>query len=550
MVIEKHESEARLPDGVSLNDLLSLFYLFITPDTLETVARNTNKNAALEYTKKNPIENPHHRYWHDLTGADIGAYFGALLIIGCQPVAGSVDEFWRNDEDHPPYPLAREISRQNFQQISRYLKINNPEDELADDDWWRKVAPVSDGFKNAAKQYFKPASTLSIDEQLISCKGRSKHTLQLKVKAAKKGYKIYSLCEGSYLIDFLFTSKKVQITELRAYKPTSDLYKHTEFTDSERVVLTLIDRFRERHPDRQHYMVVLDNFFTTHRLLSELKAWGFGAFGTAKKGAGIPKEHLYLRDVTTKEKDYGLQCNSVVEGVNCLTFVDQKAIWLLTTCHDTANDPLCWRLLIKRPGASQAKAETGDDDKWYLPFPQVCHDYNHGMNGADVCSQTWGYYTVSRHAHYRNWWPLLWAILDATIVNIHKIYRAKRHLTKDLSHKDLQTEIALLLLRNPAAVLRKRPRVEKIYGQRPTKIPKPEHKWESIKRTWCEVHKPHKGSGGRPSRALQDITNVANHVRKRRDRGKQTQKGCKQCKVALCYTSGCWQAYHSKIGSL
>jgi hypothetical protein len=59
MIIEHHEPDARPPDGVSLDNPLPLFSLFFTPDTLEAIARNTNKNPALKCAKENPIENPH-----------------------------------------------------------------------------------------------------------------------------------------------------------------------------------------------------------------------------------------------------------------------------------------------------------------------------------------------------------------------------------------------------------------------------------------------------------------------------------------------------------
>ena len=73
-------------------------------------------------------------------------------------------------------------------------------------------------------------------------KGRSKHTLQIPSKAAEKGYKIYSLCDHGYLLDFLFTSKIAKISGLEDLKPTIELYKKDAFNDSERAVLSLVKR--------------------------------------------------------------------------------------------------------------------------------------------------------------------------------------------------------------------------------------------------------------------------------------------------------------------
>ena len=92
---------------------------------------------------------------------------------------------------------------------------------------------------------------------------------------------------------------------------------------SERVVLTLIQRLQAEHPDEViNLTLAYDNFFTTQKLFSALKTRGISAYGTAKDGSGIPKQHIYLRDCTDKKTDYGLICNSVVGGVNHVTFID------------------------------------------------------------------------------------------------------------------------------------------------------------------------------------------------------------------------------------
>lgn len=101
-------------------------------------------------------------------------------------------------------------------------------------------------------------------------RGRSKYTLQIPSKAAKKGYKIYSLCDHGYLLDFL--SKIAKISGLEDLKPTTELYRKDAFNDSERAVLSLVKRIQTVYPDRDAFAVVLDNFFTSHRLYIELRA--------------------------------------------------------------------------------------------------------------------------------------------------------------------------------------------------------------------------------------------------------------------------------------
>jgi hypothetical protein len=59
---------------------------------------------------------------------------------------------------------------------------------------------------------------------------------------------------------------------------------------------------------------------------------------------------------------------------------------------------------------------------------------------------------------------MLWLILDPSIANVIYLYRLKGFSESQLSHRDLQTTIALQLLRQPASVLRKRKSDVQVYG--------------------------------------------------------------------------------------
>jgi Transposase IS4 len=291
-----------------------------------------------------------------------------------------------------------------------------------------------------------------------------------------------------------------------------------------------------------------DNFFTTHKLFTELKSRGIAAYGTAKAGSGMPAQQVRLRDCTSKKEDYGLLCNSVYDGVNHVTFVDQKAVHMMTTAHDVKNDELAWRDAATRRNACLKRSrETAGRTE--LPYPQLSEDYNHGMNSCDVASQLWSYYSVSRYSHWRNWWPMLWLILDASIANVLYLYRLKGFSESQLSHRHLQTTIALQLLRQPASVLRKREPDVRVYGQRPSKIIQSPHQWIKPGKTSsgldqrgeCVQCKSPMARQGRPpvSAPLQELSTNIQHRRGPRSRFK-----CKECDVWLCQNSTCWQRFH------
>jgi hypothetical protein len=55
-------------------------------------------------------------------------------------------------------------------------------------------------------------------------KGRSKHAIQIDLKTAEKGYKLYAAADKDYLLNFLYSSKIVEVAELRSFIPSSPLY--------------------------------------------------------------------------------------------------------------------------------------------------------------------------------------------------------------------------------------------------------------------------------------------------------------------------------------
>lgn len=153
-------------------------------------------------------EKEQQRLWVDVTATDIGGYIGATLLLGAQPGSRNIAYYWDTDDKHPDFPVARFISRNRYQQITRYLKINPPDEDLRAEDWWYKVEPLATQFRKAmSTEIYRPGQNLAINEQLIQFTGRSKDTIQMDSKAAGKGYKIYSLCNlYSFMLNFKFSS--------------------------------------------------------------------------------------------------------------------------------------------------------------------------------------------------------------------------------------------------------------------------------------------------------------------------------------------------------
>jgi hypothetical protein len=415
-------------------DPLWLWSKLVSPEVLEIIATNTNEYEAVQHEAK--LEHSkYERVWKDVSGADIGAFLGAAMLMGVHPQS-CLEDYWKCSEDKPIFPLQKYMTRQRFEQTCRYLKINNPHDELSTQEYWMKVEPLMSSLRDASQRLILLPHTVSIDENLLAAKVRSIHLLQIDCKAAGKGYKIYTLACGSYLYDWMYTSKAAKVPQANYYEPRTPGYEDDAFTDTERMVLTLVELMIKSQPAGFQFQVVFDNFFTTDRLFNELRTWGVGAFGTAKAGSGMPIPHILIDKVATKEKNYGEVVNTVVsEGrVNCVTFIDNGAVWMMSTVHNTANEPACWRSVHDRKNASVHLAKTNPAGEVVIPYPQISHDYNHQMNGSDLCQQSWDQYDLSEHPHLRNWWPLFWHLINASISNVLYLYRLKGITDSELTH--------------------------------------------------------------------------------------------------------------------
>jgi hypothetical protein len=99
---------------------------------------------------------------------------------------------------------------------------------------------------------------------------------------------------------------------------------------------------------------------------------------------------------------------------------------------------------------------------------------------------------MTKHQHFRNWWPLLWMIIDASIANALCIYRLRGFKEADISQSLLQERLGLQLLRNPASVNRVKDPLFSARTNQPSllKHPQTEHGWTSVILRECVVCKP------------------------------------------------------------
>jgi Transposase IS4 len=92
--------------------LLELFHRFIPKELFADIATNTNDYA---FEQRFKDFNQKQREWTNVTATDIGAYFGAVLLIRAQPGGRDLEYYWNQEDNHPDWPVAEYISRDRFE---------------------------------------------------------------------------------------------------------------------------------------------------------------------------------------------------------------------------------------------------------------------------------------------------------------------------------------------------------------------------------------------------------------------------------------------------
>lgn len=165
----------------------------------------------------------------------------AILLLDVQSGDRAIPFYWNTKNDHPNFPVSRYISRNRFQDIIHYLKINFLNEKLDEEDWGHKVEPLATQFRiTTTPEIYQLDQDWTVDEQLVQFTDRSKDTIQMNSKIAGEDYKIYSLCDPhDYMLDFKFSSARTKIAEIQSY---------SGFSNGKTVVLRLTEELLTQFP--------------------------------------------------------------------------------------------------------------------------------------------------------------------------------------------------------------------------------------------------------------------------------------------------------------
>ena len=193
--------------------------------------------------------------------------FLAVLLLSCYIPYPRRSMYWEMSSNSRNTIVASLFTRNKFLDVLQYFHLAD-NNNLNPSDKFFKVNPLFKMINESCLQNFIPEKNVSIDESMVPYYGRHGCKLYIQNKPVKFGYKLWVAATSlGYAIQFY------------PYAGKDDNY-NKDIGLGGSVVMTLMSKLPT--VSSLNYHVVMDNFFTTPRLLRLLKGNGKAATRTVR----------------------------------------------------------------------------------------------------------------------------------------------------------------------------------------------------------------------------------------------------------------------------
>jgi hypothetical protein len=314
------EPKINIPNSIDPTNPLELLDLFIPPEIYTTIVENTNLYAIAHNAPTAPTST-NRRYWWPTNPNEIRVLFGIFYYMGVHREP-NYKVYWETPRPNGPiHALSKHMSLNRFENLRHYLHISKPSLETSelpqssldnDDDinkfWWWRLEPMISTFRDGCQRYLILGTAVAIDEIMVRFYGRSSDTYKMPNKPIKQGYKIFALASDGYVWHFQLASRQHGIGELE---------KVDELTPTSSMVLQMA-RLLPRFPN-SHFVIYMDNYFTSIPLFSMLRKENIGATGTTwPLGIDFPALLIVLRKKWSTKLDWGTTVADIIDSVLCI----------------------------------------------------------------------------------------------------------------------------------------------------------------------------------------------------------------------------------------
>lgn len=327
--------------------------------------------------------------WKNLNRHELETFLASYILIHIQQLPSLKMHYNKSDIIFSKLPEF--ISEWRYNMIQRFLHISQSDSKDLE-----KFKYVLDDINNKSKFYFYPGYYVTIDERMISWKGRSSLVKYEPRKPTKWGFRPYILADNKTGFTF-----EIIITD--------DLKENYEYSKIENLVFSMMENLKQPH------ILVTDSFYTTEKILESKK---FGFIGSIKAN----RVTLSNKEKNKKMKKYDKMFYANDYGL-LTKFYDKKIMYVISNVHSNN---------IENTTRWDNKKKTN------IHIPKVIKDYSINMKGVDNSNQLISYYELNRRTI--KWWKrIFFHLVDMSIVNSWILYKLKTN--KKISQLEFRMKI-------------------------------------------------------------------------------------------------------------
>ena len=313
----------------------------------------------------NPFSPTGTRRWKPVTRAEMRRFWGVALRCALnQSLSSTVGNAAYGDSSpvmqaSAPVWASKQLGRHRFEQIKRYLHASDSSKQPArgteNYDAGYKLRGLFERAMTSWNEHFDPGAVISIDETLLSFKGRFSHRTTIRSKRHKTGLKLY-----------VATGVRPNYVVAVDVKCSVHNRRQAGQFEGTKVVLDLMDKAKLLHQNRT---VCTDNWYTSTELLKALRAKSTNCFGVLR-ATRVPRGARFTDE--EKRQPRGFSKTLFNKGLDAMVvgWRDNKILYCLSNATSSRCDHQV-RRRIKGVGATQIDA------------PDTLRRYNLDMGGVD-----------------------------------------------------------------------------------------------------------------------------------------------------------------------
>lgn len=301
-----------------INSIIDCFKLFFSNDFLDIIIKYTNKKAKEFINTYNESHEVKMETWIEVDTTEFLAFLGILILTGrFRESRESVRNLWSTTNNAFTRPIYQAtMSRNRFTDILRHLRFDDlsTRAERKEKDKLAPIREITEIFAENCRESYKPSAFGTIDEQLVTFRGRCSFKVYIPSKPGKYGIKVWALCDAE---NFYCCNFEVYLGKINGI---------AEKNQGPRVVKTLASHWYGSGRN-----ITTDNFFTDITLAEELLSQNLTIVGTVRKTRkDLPKCLLDIRERATYSSQFLFTRNLTL--VSYVT-KPKKFVVLLSSMH-------------------------------------------------------------------------------------------------------------------------------------------------------------------------------------------------------------------------